>query len=180
MTHHTGGVFAQVKKPFNLYCVKPNTKAAQRLLASGRFGMYGGELGTNAHVLCFNLYGWTNGRGNQHARERTNDMIKIVMEEAATHPNMPMIICGDLNCSREELPHAEKLVDSHWTDLGASADMWGGTPYEKTCFVTETSVGTRNDYSFVHPPMLPYIRTFLCHTRCKCSNTSCLTSPHRT
>ena len=161
LVHHTGGVFAQAKKPFNIYNVKPNTKAASKLLDSGRFGMYGVELGTNLHTIIFTCYGWTNGRGNQLARERTDDMCKIIYYELQTHPGVPMLFTGDLNCSRELLPHLDLLInDLHWTDVGASAEMWGGVANENTCFFDENSVGTRNDYMIVNPQMIPYIRSF--------------------
>ena len=128
LVHHTGGVFAQAKKPFNIYNVKPNTKAATKLLESGRFGMYGVELGTNLHTIIFTCYGWTDGRGNQLARERTDNMCKIIYYESQTHPGVPMLLTGDLNCSRELLPHLDLLInDLHWTDVGANAEMWGGS-----------------------------------------------------
>ena len=114
-----------VKRPYILYNIKPNTRAAQKLLESGRFGMYGIELGTNLHAIVFTCYGWTNGRGNPLARDRTNNMCKIVFHEIQTHPAVPMLFTGDLNCDREQLVHVEQLLNEfHWTDLGASADMW--------------------------------------------------------
>ena len=72
-----------------------------------------------------------------------------------------MLFTGDLNCDREQLVHVEQLLNEfHWTDLGASADMWGEAPSENTCFFDENSTGTRNDYMFANPHMIPYIQCF--------------------
>ena len=72
-----------------------------------------------------------------------------------------MLFTGDLNCSRELLPHLDLLInDLHWTDVGACAEMWGGVANENTCFFNENSIGTRNDYMIVNPQMIPYIRSF--------------------
>ena len=72
LNHASGGVSAQARKPNSIYQIKPKTKAANSLLASGRFGIFGVDLGFDLHVVFLSATaGPTVGARNLQENEQT-------------------------------------------------------------------------------------------------------------
>ena len=104
------------------------------------------------------IYGHTGGRKDPKAAIATNALIQVVHGELDAQPKGPKIMAGDLNADVPNLPFLQTMIQNDgWTDVGAQAQMWGGTPNEHTCLGHNAKETTRNDYMVVNDSCLPLV-----------------------
>eukprot|EP00973_Karenia_brevis_P062664 8713665-Karenia_brevis.AAC.1 len=73
--------------------------------------MTGIVLPSNVVLIVVNLYCWTNGHLSEKASQRSEDLMKIVVNELSSQPEGPRIILGDLNANPEDIPTLQNLLD---------------------------------------------------------------------
>ena len=133
-------------------------------LATGRLLIMQYETSTGASFMT-NIYGWTGGVQGSVAAGRTNDLIKIALNELALQPEGPQLICGDINgdtCNFACL-HA-LLEDGGLLDLGASQQLTQKDLPDYTCQAKLGGRETRRDYIFTNPAGLDNIQRVEVHT----------------
>ena len=159
--HQTGGVAAISNDTCRTFSVKPATPDGRKLADSGRFAIFGSDLGCNHHFYFFVLYGWSGGREDPLLRQRTDGLIKAIRDELLHLPDGPKAMVADLNCDASQLPHLNLLVEcASWTDIGAKASHWGGVDAQPTCQPNNAEMPSRIDYMFCNPEFIPFIRSF--------------------
>ena len=84
--------------------IVPNarTKASKEINGNERVQLYGFVLCGRTTCLVY-IYGFTGGETNKEAANRTNDIIKLILEDAKQQPRGPMLIVGDLNASTSKI-----------------------------------------------------------------------------
>ena len=160
LKHHTAGVAGIIRKPRKQQIISPRDPEFALLLNSGRCILLALDIGLTVPVLCIVIYGWTGGRTNPHARERTDGLLAAAVRECACHPRGPCIILGDVNDDVAKMRCSTALHEDGWSDLGAISSKWGGLDNLGTCQTTNSLAATRNDYIFVNQYVLPFVNKF--------------------
>ena len=160
LKHHTAGVAGLIRKPRKQQIPEPRDLEFTKLLKSGRCILLSVDLGLTVPVICIVIYGWTGGRTNTTARQRTDGLMAAALRECACHPHGPCIILGDLNDDISKLQCFDDLQQKGWADLGAISSTWGGIDNLGTCQSPNSEGTTRNDYIFVNEYVLPFVRRF--------------------
>ena len=159
--HQSAGVGGMVRDPFRIFEIQPTSPALAAILSNGRVGMYGCDIGNNTHATIFCVYGWTGGHTCDTAAARTDGIFAAIGEELVANNRTNVMIVGDFNCSVERLPHLVELCERfHFTDTGAVAARWGGQDGEVTCVAPNSAAGSRNDYIFLAPELVPLVKFF--------------------
>ena len=113
--------------------ITPCTKDYADALATGRLFIMQYETSTGPSFLT-NIYGWTGGVQGSVAAGRTNDLIKIALNELALQPEGPQLLCGDINGDTCNFPCLHALLeDGELIDLGASQQLTQRELHEHTC-----------------------------------------------
>eukprot|EP00969_Alexandrium_andersonii_P156669 6926346-Alexandrium_andersonii.AAC.1 len=112
------------------------------------------------------VYGYTNGGKCREQREKTSQLMSAVFGEIGMQPEVPTIVCGDINCQPEMLgPLREKMEAGEFVDvatlpgLGRQQDMLA-----PTCFAHSAKEGSRRDFVFVQPCLAQMVCSFLVRT----------------
>ena len=123
--------------------------------------MYGCDIGNNTHATVFCVYGWTGGHTCDASAARTDGIFAAICAELNANNRTHVMIVGDFNCCIERLPHLVEICERfHFTDTGAVAARWGGVDAEITCVAPNSVDGSRNDYIFLSPELVPMVKTF--------------------
>ncbi len=83
------------------------------VMQSSRVIMALAQLGATT-ILTAVFYGFASG--NEHAREETNNLLEIVIEQLLSHPG-PVLLMGDFNHDPLELPALSKLQQAGYTSI---------------------------------------------------------------
>ena len=96
----------------------PCSKDYGDALATGRLLIMHYETTTGPSYLT-TIYGWTGGVHGSTAAGRTNDLLKIALNELALQPEGSQLLCGDINGDTRNFPalHAA-LEEGSFIDLG--------------------------------------------------------------
>ena len=70
------------------------TKGFIEINGKGRVQLYGFVLCDETTCLVYNIYGYTGSENSKEAASRTNDIIKLILEDAKHQPKDPMLIVG--------------------------------------------------------------------------------------
>ena len=160
LKHHTAGVAGIIRKPRKQQIPEPRDPEFAKLLKSGRCILLSAELGLTVPVICIVIYGWTGGRTNATARQRTDCLLAAAFRECACHHHGPCIIMGDVNDDISKLHCFDNICNNGWADLGAVSSTWGGIDNLGTCQPPNADSITRNDYIFVNEYVLPFVKKF--------------------
>ena len=137
--------------------ITPCTKDYADALATGRLLIMHYETIVGPCYLA-NIYGWTGGVSRSVAAGRTNDIIKVALNELAEQQEGPQIICGDINGDTCNFPDLEApLTNGGLVDLGASPQYTQKALPEHTCQAKLGGSETRRDYIFSNPAGLDSI-----------------------
>lgn len=93
-----------------------NTQIFKEINGKARVQLYGFVLCDKHTCLVYNIYGYTGGETNKEAANRTNDIIKVIPEDAKQQLRGPVLIDGDLNSSASNKSNLEiklKRMNSH-------------------------------------------------------------------
>ena len=157
----SAGVGGMVRNPFRIFEIEPTSPALKSILNNGRVGMYGCDIGNNTHATVFCVYGWTGGHTCDTSAARTDGIFSAICEELNANNRTHVMIVGDFNCCIERLPHLVEICERfHFTDTGAVAARWGGVDAEITCVAPNSADGSRNDYIFLSPELVPMVKFF--------------------
>ena len=77
---------------------------------NGRVQLIGICLPGGIVLVVANIYGWTGGHQNKHARLRTDSMIAIILQQFDHLPSGPKLLVGDFNCEPQDLPSLHTLL----------------------------------------------------------------------
>ena len=109
----------------------------------------------------FNIYGYTGGHKSRVSANRTESLLRAVLDELKSMPESPCLILGDFNAEPSDLPTFRNLTSLGWTDLGASAALWNQLPDQPTCKAPNPgSRATVRDYILASPLALPFVSNF--------------------
>ena len=115
---------------------------------------------TKPHASCI-TYGYIGGETNKEAANRTNDIIKIILEDAKQHPRGTMMIVGNLNSSTCKIASLDiESKESRLIDMGAQAEHFGNQNEDFTCRAHGAKNLTRRDYVFANPEAFELIEDF--------------------
>lgn len=105
--------------------ITPCTKDYIDAAATGRLLIMHYETNEGLSYLA-NLYGWTGGVQGSIAAGRTNDLIKITLNELSSPLEGSKFICGDINGDTANFPALHALLqDGSLIDLGAHQGLTG-------------------------------------------------------
>ena len=93
---NTGGTGIIKRGKGHIIRPSPLCKALIKVIDEGRVGLYAHEVSLDNFVLTYIIYGWTNGALDPIAAARTDDLIALVVQDAAMQPPGPVLICGDV------------------------------------------------------------------------------------
>ena len=65
---------------------EPRSQDFKNINGHGRAILYGIEIDLNVFVTFYVIFGWTHAAHNLVAAERTDDVIKIILEDASLQP----------------------------------------------------------------------------------------------
>ena len=131
---------------YELQLLPPATKREEHFHHLGRF-IHGALLLGKDCLHLIGLYGFTNAERDRTQRLQNEDLLSVACEAVAKLGNEATLIVGDLNTSTDASTvlqtnlQAGVLEDFAWTQ----ARLDGSEP-ENTCYVRETSKGSRIDH----------------------------------
>ena len=161
-SHLLGGVGCSTKATNIMHPVKPITEAFRQAVETGRVMHYAIALGKGSKLAGFYvIYGWSGGHQALVKASKTNLLLDAILQEIEAQPPGPTAIVGDLNAEPQDIGILHNLLlNKGWTDVGAQAHCWGEEDNTFTCLTAGALRGTRRDYIFVNPQLLPAIRHF--------------------
>ena len=158
----SGGVAILARRGWQLAQLAPRTPAFAQAQALGRALLALTSLPGGRPALLISLYGWTNGNRIPENAARTNSLVHAAFQEVAMWNRMPAFFAGDLNADPVRLPSlAVHLEHDRLIDIGAHADVWGGTPCEPTTRAHGAKRESRCCYHLCTPEALPLVTAFL-------------------
>ena len=142
-----GGMAFVIEDGVPAETVLPNTATTQCLWDSGRWMHDVSPIGVghqNLHLM--NIYGYSGAIAHPDRTAQNEQLLKDVLNAAASLGNVPILICGDFNVEPERSPVLRAALGTgRWLDAAASiAANHGGAP-AATCFKNAASPGTRID-----------------------------------
>ena len=142
-----GGVAILARPGVNMRKVPPQCEGGRELWESTRFCHAAVGVGTDqtiVHIVC--LYGFTNAGQSSDARKSNESFLAKVFAYLATFGDVPFIIAGDFNteCSQSATMYGA-VQTGRWMDAAELQQGVDGRQKAKTCFVHETSKGSRVD-----------------------------------
>jgi hypothetical protein len=146
-THNTGGTGVVLHGKHFPRAIKPKYKPLNRILNEGRVGLY--CLRLSRHLFCnvYVCYGYTNGEFDNHATNRTNDMMSIILSDLEEQGDCPAMIVGDFNSTIKRLPVLNNVIASGMlVDIGATASRYGSIDCDYTCIANSSAQATRRDF----------------------------------
>ena len=148
----SAGVGAIHPLSLQLCTTRPITARFAKAVRLGRVRRFALPTGFKGVVVFYVIYGWTGGHTCARAARRTNKLIDAVCPEAVAQRDLCTFICGDLNADPADIPTIQwLLVQQHWCDVGAQAQLWGEAAGGPTCVAPNASTGTRRDFVFANP-----------------------------
>jgi hypothetical protein len=160
-THNVGGVGLLARQQGSAFEIQPRTAAFKQAVGRGRVIHIAVDIGHQRFVSVFVIYGWSGGASNKKMASLTNRLLDAINLETQAHPPTPTLIIGDINAEPKHLSIlADMLESGGWCDLGANAQIWGGTPLEFTCLTAGAKQGYRRDFAFANDLLLPSITGF--------------------
>ena len=103
-----------------------------------------GDGKTVVHLMC--VYGHSGAAGNRVRMDRNEDLLRKVFVAAAELGNVPVLILGDINVPPEaSFAVSAALKTGRWVDAAAAVAAASGSSPDATCFVRDTSIGSRID-----------------------------------
>ena len=143
-----GGVAIISRSHIPIQRVPPTTDLAQRLWDTGRFVHAvapAGKAGKTA-VHFFSIYGFSNAERDPQRRVQNEELLHMVFTYAAGLGQVPIFMFGDWNTSPRASTAMEAALGSgNYWDIEEFFAATEGRAAHMTCFVRETSVGSRID-----------------------------------
>ena len=155
------GVGVMTKDGKNLVAVQAghNTTAFQNVWLAGRAGKYEIDMGWEANLTCYVIYGKSGGATKDKAV--TDAILQAIKEEIDSEIHRPTIILGDFNAEPDTLKTAKKWIeDEQWIDVGKNASWWKGQDSTPTCQTRPQAKPTRIDGALANRAAIPWIRGF--------------------
>lgn len=141
----TGGVAIAAGTP--LQKIEPSTDVEKRLLATTRYVHAVSALGDGrqvVHIIC--VYGHSGAQGSRERMRENEALLEQTFQVAAGLGNTPVFVVGDLNIDPDASPAIQNAVrHGSWTDCAKACASAGASQPDPTCFVRDTSAGTRID-----------------------------------
>ena len=145
--HNTAGV--GIIQGGNKNIIQPPTlhKLLNEESQTGRFALYGINIGNGEVALVYVIYGHTNGNGDPEARGRTDDLLGLIFLDMDMQVPGPKFVMGDFNATVQNLPHlSDQIEKGKVYDIGAIASKYGSTDNLPTCQNNGKQKPSRNDY----------------------------------
>jgi len=142
-----GGVGIVSRPGVPLQEVKPVSQTQRELWESGRCVHAATAMGNGSvalHVFC--VYGFSGAAGNNERMALNEQLLSKVFAAAAELGNVPVVVVGDLNVPPDaSLVISSALMTGRWVDAACAVAVATGTTPDATCYVRDTSEGTRID-----------------------------------
>ena len=71
---------------------KPLGQAIKGIVGKGRLQTYAIQISQQGTVIVYCMYGWTNGNTHKEAAQRTDGLIKAILEDMAHQPCCPFMV----------------------------------------------------------------------------------------
>ena len=138
-----GGVAIAARNGLRLQAVQPVNDVERALLATKRYVHAAVPIGNGKQVLhVISLYGFS-GASSCSARMSLNEsLLSQVFQVLAVLGNVPVLLAGDFNVN---LDSSAVIQTAKWIDACKTCASAQGAQPDPTCFVRNTSTGTRID-----------------------------------
>ena len=157
----SGGVAVFVREGLPCHRVDPKSEVTKRLWETGRWVHAAIAYGNASQTLhIFSIYGHTNARQcKPDIMARNEAFLSDVMAAAAELGNVPILILGDFNVPPSISAVLQSALSSgRWFDAALSFACASSEAPANTCFVRETSVGSRIDLAFCNNIAMSAVR----------------------
>ena len=148
----TAGVGAISNTNDNLIPLPVQTEAFETFHDQGRAIIYAYAITPNTCLLVCVLYCYTGAHENHEQAAKTDELFRAAFLELAHHPDIPTIICTDLNADPDDIPILKDAIcEGKWHDIGSDPTKTTSQGVQNTCFNHNSQKGTRRDYVFADP-----------------------------
>ena len=145
-----GGVAVVAAPGLCLQNVVPACDIEQSLWDTGRFVHAAIAYGNGRRVIhVISVYGYSGAQGRPEIMRKNESLLCNVFKVAAALGNVPVLVMGDINVDPDASPAVQSAARlGGCVDSAKVCAVARGISCDRTCFVRDTSLGTRIDAIF--------------------------------